>query len=223
MSVSERLNERFDMRILVIGASQGTGALAVATALERGHDVSAFARSPHKLQLEHPRLKKIAGDFHQQASVDAAVQGHEAVLITASATSLKGFKENPSYFSQGTRFAIDAMKAHGVKRLVVLSALGTGESRKLVSFFVDKLFVSFLLKAPFEDHARQEQLVRESGLDWVIARPGRLTNGPARGRYVKQVALERVPSAIARADVADFLVAAAEVDTWVGKAVQLGG
>jgi uncharacterized protein YbjT (DUF2867 family) len=211
------------MRLLVIGASQGTGALAVKTALERGHEVTAFARSPHKLQLEQPKLKKLAGDFHQQASVEAAVRGHDAVIITASSTSLKGFKENPSYFSQGTRYAIDAMKLHGVKRLVVLSALGTGDSRKLVNFFVDKLFVSFLLKAPFEDHARQEQLVQGSGLEWVIARPGRLTDGPARRRYVKQVALERVPSSISRADVADFLVTAVEVDSWVGKAVQIGG
>jgi hypothetical protein len=57
----------------------------------------------------------------------------------------------------------------------------------------------------------------------VIARPARLTDGPARKNYVKQTGLERVPWSwtISRADVARFLVEAAEVDTWVGKGVQI--
>ncbi|MBU8896949.1 NAD(P)-dependent oxidoreductase [Corallococcus sp. H22C18031201] len=211
------------MRVLVIGASQGTGALAVREALARGHDVTAFARSPQKLELAHPKLTRVAGDFHQKDSVSAAVKGHDAVIVTASATSLKGFKENPHYFSQGTALTIEAMKAHGVRRLVVLSAIGTGESQQLLNVVVRKLLVGFILKLPFQDHERQEQLVRDSGLDWVIVRPGRLTGGPARKRYVKKTALEPVPGSISRADVADFLVAAAEVGTWVGHAVQVGG
>jgi uncharacterized protein YbjT (DUF2867 family) len=207
----------------ILGASRGTGAEAARAALERGHDVTAFARQPDRLALTHPKLTKRPGNFHERESVDAAIRGHDAVIVTASSTSLKGFKENPTYFSLGTGHAIEAMKAHGVRRLVVLSALGTGDSRRLANFFVDKLVISLLLKAPFEDHERQERLVRESGLDWVIARPGRLTNGPARKNYVKKTAIEPVPGSISRADVADFLVTAAEVDSWVRHAVQLGG
>jgi uncharacterized protein YbjT (DUF2867 family) len=211
------------MKIAILGASQGTGAEAVRVALARGHDVTAFSRTPSKLALEHPKLTKLAGDIHQRGDVDRAVRGQDAVLVTASSTSLSGFKKKPNYFSEGTAFAIDAMKAAGVRRLVVLSALGTGDSRKLMGFLAEKLLVSFILRVPYEDHERQEKLVRDSGLDWIIARPGRLTDGPARGRYVKKTGLEKVPRAIARADVADFLVAAAEVDTWVRQAVNLGG
>ena len=211
------------MRILVVGASKGTGALAVAEACSRGHQVTAFARSPEKLAFEHPGLTRLKGDFHDAASVSAAVPGHDAVIVTASATSMKLFKQNPNYFSQGTRHVIDAMKANGVERLGVLSALGTGESRKLVPFWVDKLLVSWLLKRPFEDHVRQEQLVTTSGLGWVIARPGRLTDGPALKKYVAQPLLEPVPAAISRADVADFLVNAATSQTWLRQAVQIGG
>ena len=211
------------MKISVLGASRGTGAEAVRIALERGHEVTAFARSPEKLALQHPSLTLLRGDFHQPESVDGAVRGRDAVLVTASATGLAGFKQNPNYFSQGTAYAIDAMKKWGVRRLVVLSALGTGDSRKLVNFFVDKIAISFLLKAPFEDHERQEAMVRASGLDWVIARPGRLTDGPARRQYVKKASVEKVPSSISRADVADFLVTAAETDAWIHQAVQIGG
>jgi uncharacterized protein YbjT (DUF2867 family) len=101
--------------------------------------------------------------------------------------------------------------------------MGVGESRKLANFFLDRLVIGFLLKAPFLDHERQEKLVMESGLDWVIARPTRLTNGPARKQSTKTPRLQKVPSAISRADVADFLVEAATVDTWLRQAVQLGG
>jgi uncharacterized protein YbjT (DUF2867 family) len=211
------------LRILIIGASQGTGALAARAALDKGHDVTAFARSPQKLALEHPRLQKVSGDFHQAASVEAVVPGHDAVIITASATRLAAFKENPRYFSQGTGYTIAAMRKAGVKRLVVLSALGVGESRKLLNPVVRVLMVDFLLKVAFEDHDRQEEQVRASGLDWVIVRPGRLTNGPARRRYVARTAVKPVPASISRADVADVLVRACEMPDWVGRAVQIGG
>ena len=115
------------------------------------------------------------------------------------------------------------MNANAVKRMVVLSAMGVGESRKLANFFLNKLVTGFLLEAPFLDHERQEKLVMESGLDWVIARPTRLTNGPARKQSTKTPGLQRVPSAISRADVADFMVEACEGPKWVGKAVHLGG
>jgi uncharacterized protein YbjT (DUF2867 family) len=211
------------MKILIIGASQGTGALAVNEALERGHAVTAFARTPERIAALHPHLSLFKGNFHDAASVQAAVLGQNAVIITASASSLKGFKENPYYFSQGTSFVIEAMKLHGVQRLIVLSAFGVGESRKNAGFLLEKLFISGLLKAPFLDHERQELAVKQSGLDWVIARPGRLSNRAGHKRYQKEVGSKPVPKSIARADVADFLVDAATVDTWLGQAVQIGG
>src|SRR4051812_338023 len=116
------------MKILVLGASQGTGALCVKAALAAGHAVTAFARTPSKLDLTHAQLTKLAGDFHDAASVSAAVKGHDAVIICASSTSLKGFKEKPDYFSRGTKFCIDAMKEYGVKPLAVRSANGARDS-----------------------------------------------------------------------------------------------
>ena len=208
------------MKILVIGASRGTGAEAVKNALQRGHEVTAFARSPRKLELEHERLQRIQGDFHQPDSVSRAVPGHDAVILTASAVVMKQFKQNPNYFSQGTRYVIDAMKQNGVRRLSVLTAFGTGESRRFAGWFLETLLISWLLKLPYEDHERQERMVMDSGLDWVIARPTRLTNGPAQGRYLAEPLAGPVPTRISRADVADFLVRA---DTWLGKAVHLGG
>lgn len=211
------------MKILVLGASQGTGALCVKAALSKGHAVTAFSRSPAKLDLNDPKLTKLTGNFHEQASVRAAVEGHDAVIICASATKLSAFKEKPDYFSSGTRFCIDAMKEHGVKRLVVLSAQGVGDSVVTANWFMRTFIIGGLLRIAFTDHDLQERMVRESGLPSVIARPTRLTDGPAKGRYTKTADLVSVPASISRADVADFLVDACTSAEFVGKAVQLGG
>ena len=213
------------MRILIAGASKGIGALAVKVALERGHVVTAFARSPERLELEHPKLTKVKGDFHNGEDVEKAVPGHDAVIVTASARTISSLKKDPTYFSRGTAFVIRAMKASGVPRLVVLSAIGVGETKKISGWIAEKFLFGMLFKLPYADHERQEQDTRASGLEWVIARPARLTDGPATKTYIKRAGLDRVPWSwtMSRADVADFLVEAAVTDTWVGKGVQLGG
>ena len=211
------------LRILVIGASQGTGALAVKEALARGHQATAFARSPEKLDAESPNLTRFKGDFHDAASVDKAIPGHGAVIITASVKKLSTFKEQPDFFSKGTALVIEAMKRHGVRRLVVLSALGTGETRRLMPAPARLLLLDWILKIPFQDHQRQEAMVEASGLEWTIARPGRLTGGAAKKKFIATKKIEKVPSSISRADLASFLVDAAEKPDWIDSAVQLGG
>ena len=110
-----------------------------------------------------------------------------------------------------------------MKRLVVLSAHGVGESKSVASWFQRTFLIDRLLKGFFSDHEVQERMTKESGLDFVIARPTRLTNGKAKGTYVCTAELISVPGSISRADVADFMVEACESTTWVGKGVQLGG
>ena len=211
------------MRILVLGASQGTGAFCVKAALKEGHEVTAFARTPSKLDLNHPKLKKIAGDFHNKASVHAAVKDQDAVIICVSSITLKGFRETPDYFSRGTKFCIEAMKDYGVKRIVALSAHGVGDSYPAQSWFLRKFLIGWLLIYPFRDHDVQERMIRESGLDFVIARPTRLTNGEARGKYTRTSDLVPVPQSISRADLAAFMVESCQSRAFVGKAVALGG
>ena len=148
------------MKILVLGASQGTGALCVKSALAKGHSVTAFSRTPAKLDVTHPALTKVAGDFHDAASVRSAVAGHDAVIICASPSSLGAIKEKPDYFSRGTKYCIDAMKEHGVKRLVVLTAHGVGESQPAASWFQRTFLIERLLKGFFRDHDVQERMTR---------------------------------------------------------------
>ena len=193
------------MNILVLGASKGTGALCVKSALALGHSVTAFARTPAKLELTDPKLTKVAGNFHDATAVAAAVKGHDAVIICASVGALSDFKTKPDYFSSGTKHCIDAMKQLGVKRLVVLSAQGAGDSLVTANWFLRTFVIGGILKLAFRDHDVQERLTRESGLEHVIAHPTRLTDSPALGKFTKPAARVKIPSAISRADVADFM------------------
>jgi uncharacterized protein YbjT (DUF2867 family) len=106
---------------------------------------------------------------------------------------------------------------------VVLSAHGVGESKPAASWFQRTFMIGGLVKGFFRDHEVQERMTRESGLDFVIARPTRLTNGKAKGMYVRTAEVISVPATISRADLADFMVETCESTTWVGKRVHLGG
>ena len=117
------------------------------------------------------------------------MKSHDAVIICASLTILKGFKEKPDYFSNGTRFCIDAMKEYGVKRLVILSAHGVGNSYHAASWFQRTFMICMLIKYPYLDHDVQEQMVRESGLDFVIAHPTRLTDSKATDKYAGRTSI----------------------------------
>jgi putative NADH-flavin reductase len=101
------------MNILVVSVSQGTGAFCVKSALIRGHSASAFSRTPAQLDVTHPSLTKIAGDFHDADSVRGAVAGHAAVIICAAPKS-RGIKDESDYFSRRTKYRIETMKEHGV-------------------------------------------------------------------------------------------------------------
>jgi uncharacterized protein YbjT (DUF2867 family) len=211
------------MKIVIIGASRGTGALCVIAALAKSHRVTAFARRPAKLDVTHPALTKVAGDFHDAASVGSAVAGQDAVIVCASPRSLGAIKEKPDYFSRGTKYCIDAMKQQPGKRLVILSAHGVGDSKPAASWFQRTFLIDRLLRGFFGDHEVQERMTQESGLDFIIARPTRLTNGKAKGRYVRTLDAIGIPSTISRADLADFLVDVCDSPTWVSKRVHLGG
>ena len=170
-------------RMLVIGASRGIGLETVKRALAAGHRVRALARGVAALPVEHAELEKIAGDALDSGTVAGAVDGMEAVIETLGAP--KGPQAviwGTDLFSQATRILIDAMRAKGVMRLVAVTGLGAGDSRGHGGFLYDAIAFPLILKRVYDDKDVQEQMIRASGLDWTIARPGMLTSGPATGR-----------------------------------------
>ena len=195
-------------KVLIIGASRGIGLETVRTALRAGHSVRALARSAASIPFQNAGLDKVSGDALDSDTVRKALQDVEAVIQTLGVeVSPRAIFERTTLFSQSTRILVDAMKAAGVKRLIAVTGLGAGDSRGHGGLFYDAVVFPLLLKRVYDDKDVQEWIVRSSGLDWTVVRPGLLTNRPATGRYRVLTASEDWRfGMISRADVADFLV-----------------
>ena len=160
-----------------MGATGGTGRQLVTQALERGHEVTALVRNPSALGVEHPRLRVLRGDVLDYASVEAAMQGQEAVI---SALGHKRFFQPTRILSEGTRNLLRAMETRGVRRFVCETALGIGNSSGRMGLYYTFFVIPVVLPFYFWDKARQERIIAQSAVSWVIVRPGVLTNGEPR-------------------------------------------
>lgn len=204
--------------VLIIGASRGIGLEAVKQALKAGHRVRAMARSASRIPVRHPNLEKFAGDALDEEAVAAALDGIDVVIqalgVSGGPTMLLG---PVRLFSDATRVLLAAMTRTGVKRLICLTGFGAGDSRGRGSLLYNAAFALFLGRV-YDDKTTQERMIRDSALDWVIARPVILTNGPKTGAYrVLADPHDWHCGFISRADVADFLVKQIDNDTWLGK------
>lgn len=208
------------MRLLVIGATGGTGRELVQQALAQGHHVTALVRTPAKVALTHPHLRVLRGDVLDQASVETAMLGQDAVLSALGHTI---FYKPTTILSQGTRNIMRAMKSCDVRRFVCESSLGVGDTVWRLGLFASLLFVPLVLPFYLRDRLRQEELITRSKSEWIIVRPSVLTNGPFTGRYRSglQVGNYFLGNRISRADVADFMLKQLYDDTCVGTAVGL--
>jgi len=204
--------------ILIVGATGGTGRQLVLQALERGCSVTALARDPSKLGIEHPNLRVVQGDVLEYDSVEAAVKGQEAVI---SALGHKRYFGPSRILSEGTKNILSAMEAQGVRRFVCQTSLGIGDSAGLMGLYYTFIVCPFVVPFYFWDKTRQEQLIAASRLEWVIVRPGQLTNGVKRGAYRHGSTIGNYISTvrISRADVADFLLNQLTDDTYLRTAV----
>jgi putative NADH-flavin reductase len=191
--------------VLIVGATGGTGRHLIAQALERGHVVTALARDPSALRIEHPRLRVMQGDVLDYPSVEAAVRGQDVVI---SALGHKRFFQPTHILSEGTRNLLQALETRGVPRFVCETALGIGDSAGRMGVYYTFFVIPFILPFYFWDKARQERVIAANRLNWVMVRPGALTNGAKRGRYRHGPNVGSFLSTvrISRADVADFML-----------------
>ena len=192
------------MKLLIFGSTGGTGRELVKQALDQGHNVTAYARDPAKIEdLQHPSLMVVIGDVLDTVAVESAVAGQEAILSALGAgagrTTLR---------EEGTRNIVESMEGADAKRLICQSSLGVRDSRANLPFFTKYIIVGIFLRHAFADHERQEAVVRQSSLDWIIVRPPHLKDGPLTGDYRHGFppADRRIKGWISRADVADFML-----------------
>jgi putative NADH-flavin reductase len=215
------------MKVLVIGSTGGSGHAAVEHLLADGHHVTAFARRADGVALRSPRLAFINGDAMNPEDVDRAVRGHDAVVVTlgirenALRVRLWGPARTPADIrSAGTRNVIAAMTRHGVRKLVVQTSYGVGETRDRLDF-VNRLFFALVLKPQIADTERQNADVVASELDWVIVQPVHLTDATSDGMPFASTEGDTGRLKVSRASVGRFLAHAIDNPALVRRSVAL--
>jgi putative NADH-flavin reductase len=192
------------MHIIVFGSTGASGKQIVQQALDAGHIVTAVARNSSALTISHANLTVVKGDVLRPQTFIHAVQNQDAVL------SALGSRDNKPtvMFSEGMQHIIQAMEKYGVKRIECISASAVETNPKL-NFFVRTItkILQRILKNPYSDILKMEQLLKQTNLDWTIVRPPRLTNGALRNkvRFAVNDWLAGC-TVISRADLAHFML-----------------
>lgn len=218
------------MKVIVFGATGGSGRAIVSKLHAAGHQVTAFARTQSpQLQSMDTSLHIALGDALSSDDVTAAMADQDAVIVSL------GNSQNPFLMKlgarrttaadvceRGTTHILQAMQQHGVQRLIVISAFGVGDTRDQASFLY-KLFFNLVLKEHMADKEKMEPIVKQSGLDWTLVQPIALSDGPDSGRWYANTQGKLGKSMISRNDMADYIVHELQVNDAIGATVTLSG
>lgn len=210
------------MKVLVVGASRGSGLAVVRQLVADGHEVTAFGRTVSADALP-AGVRVERGDVGDPADVDRAVAGQDAVVVTLGISDnamkvrlLRRAGTPLDVRSAGTRAVVAAMRRHGVDRLVVQSTIGAHESFSSLSLQWKTTF-RVLLADQLRDSERQEDVVRASGLRWTLVRPVSLDDGMEPSQVVVSSTGEVASMKVTRAQVAGVVAEALGADERVGQ------
>jgi len=163
------------MRRLILGATGGIGQHILRIGLERGHELTAHVRSPHKIPHRRERLAIVQGDLFDASAMARSLAGHDAVLSAFGPTTIR----TTTLRREFGRALASAMREAGVRRVQLVSA----------AFLFRKIgMLGALLKpTPFRsmapDMAGMEREIMKEDLEWTVLRPPRLTDGPPTRSY----------------------------------------
>jgi putative NADH-flavin reductase len=167
------------LKILILGITGRTGQLAAKEAIRRGHDVVGIARDPGKVTLQDAEI--VGGTPYNFKTVQTAIRSCDAVISTlnifSQSDSLFGKIKSPvDSMSVSITNVTRLMQENGIKRIVVMTALGVGDSAREVSWFFSFLVKISNIKYAYADHKKQEKILEDSDLEWTVVRPVRLTD-----------------------------------------------
>jgi putative NADH-flavin reductase len=217
------------MKLTIVAATGGIGRQALEQALAAGHDVTAVVRDPSRLSSA---VRTVTTDLAaaDPSVLDSAVAGADAVLSALGPRSAS----DAGIASRGTRAIVAAMHATGVRRIVVVSAAPistvpspgrpTPPRHDPGDGFLMRNLLSPVIKAvfrkPYADLALMEDILRDSGLDWTVVRPPRLTDGPLTGTYRTAFGHNlRRGVLVSRADVAQLMLRVLERPETIKQAI----
>ncbi len=205
------------MKIAIIGATSGIGLELTKQALEAGYKVTVLARTPGKMNLKHPNLSIIKGDATDSESITKLVKGQQVIC---DCLGTKNVTKPVTMFSQSADNLSKVLKPEQL--LIAVTGLGAGDSKGHCGFLYDHIFLPLVLKRQYNDKDKQEAIIKKNLNNWIIVRPGYLTNGERTGKYRAITTLTgKHGGPISRADVADFMLSQVKLPTMIGKTPML--
>jgi putative NADH-flavin reductase len=203
------------MKLTIFGATGRTGRPLVQQALAADYEVTAFVRDPAKLGFTHEKLTVVQGDAMDAAAVERAVAGADVVL-----SALGPVKDSPQGTqTKATEFIVAAMQKHGVKRLISLTGGGVAapeDQPKLINHII-KFALKTLAGDVLKDGEGHSDVIKRSGLEWVIVRGPVLTDDPPSGKIRVGWVGVNTGTRLSRADLADFMLQQVTNDSYLGK------
>jgi len=211
------------MKVAVIGASGGMGRAVVKSLLARSDKVVALSRPPESLGPETEQLKLVAADARDPVHLGKALVGCNAVIMTRGVSGTLAKPNTPLQIcSQATRTLLPVMRGVGVKRLIVVSSFGVGDTRDLVPWR-SKIFFKLFLGKRISDKEAQEKEIKASTADWTLLQPVRFNDDRPTHQYFASAEGKVRKPTIAREDVAQFAVAQIDSTEYLRKTVTLSG
>ena len=202
------------MKILILGSTGGTGQQLVTQSLKQNYEVTAIARDPSKLNLNHEKLTVVKGSVLDKDVLANALEGNDAVL---SALGVGKSLKSKDLICNAVRIIISAMNEKNVKRLVFLSAFGVGETFKQADF-IQRVIFKLFLRNIYADKSKADDQIHRSSLEWTLVYPVLMTDTPGTGKYKvgEKLEMKGMPK-ISRADVAEFMLRQLNDDTFLKK------
>lgn len=203
------------MRVIIFGSTGRTGKYLIQYALEKGYDVTAFARLPDAISIHHPRLNIFQGDATRQQDVDAAFASGQNAVLFAVGTDLGQTNLRQTAMNN----IISAMQKFQVRRLIGIGGMGILQESEDKMIFEDPEFPVEYIPVSRDHYAAWQALLR-SELDFTFICPPNIPDGPFTGKYIVQ---ESYPPdgkfLIDTADLAHFMVEELAEPRFIGKRV----
>ncbi|XP_029135186.2 flavin reductase (NADPH) isoform X1 [Labrus bergylta] len=216
------------MKIAVLGATGQTGQYLVNQALQQGHTVTAVVRNPARLTVHHDNLKVVEADIFSADSLKPHFKGQDVIM------SCLGFPA--SFFSAVTGYTlsmkgvISAMQEARVSRIITMTSWYTEPDSGTKSSYLIRFLLLPMIRSVLTNMYEMEQILQKTGdINWTVVRPPGLKNLPAsaqefltqEGYFVPDNSGNPVGSAVARGDVARFMLSLLNSNAWVKKGVAI--
>ena len=196
------------MKVIIFGATGFSGKAILAEAIQQGHQVTVLVRDASKVSIKHKNITIVEGNVLNPQTVASVLQHQEAV-IQCLGVGGKGNGKPSTFISDATKIIVDEMQKQEIKRLIVMSNVGAGNSIVFLPWFFRKLILPYLMKwlqVIIDDKNRMEPIIMNSNLDWTIVRCPNIIDQPSKNKCHATLDGKGLRMSVTLPDMSSFMI-----------------